>query len=95
MSAVGNDPATLELISDYKNSFSHDMENYGKNPEREALKNIALENSRTLNIIDDIIEGSGIEEDIPYSPAHSEKLWHYFEFESRPNSSKLEERANN
>lgn len=74
VSGVGSDPATLELISSYKISFSHDMENYGVDPERGALKNINLENNHTLNLIDDIIEGSGIEEDIPYSPAHSEKL---------------------
>ena len=95
VSSVGSDPSTLELISDYKYSFSHDMENYGQNPERESLKNVELNNNKILNIIDDIVEGSGIEEDIPYSPAHSEKIWHYLEFESRPNSTKLEEKANN
>lgn len=90
---VGSDPATLELLADYRRSFAHEAENFGNNPEREAFRSLTWADNPIFNAIDDLIEGIGIEEDIPYSPAHSEKMWHYFEYESRPNSDKLEERA--
>lgn len=91
---VGSDPVTLEFMADYRKSFAHEQENYGENPEKEAFKSLSWANNRVFNLIDDIVEGSGIEDDIPYSPAHSEKLWHYFEYKSRPNSEKLEETNN-
>lgn len=90
---VGSDPATLELLADYRRSFSHEFENFGINPERQAFRSLSWADNGLFNAIDDVIEGIGIEEDIPYSPAHSEKMWHYFEYESRPNSDKLQEKA--
>lgn len=85
----------LEFLADYRKSFAHEAENFGENPEKAAFRSLSWANNPVFNTIDDIIEGSGIEDDIPYSPAHSEKMWHYFEYQSRPNSKKLENRVKN
>lgn len=84
-SRIGNDLTTLELLSDYATSFSHGEEHFGNDPDDEALLSLswAGKNNKLFNLIDDIVEGIGIEEDIPFSPETARKLWEYEEHEER------------
>lgn len=75
-SRVGSDSSTLELLSDYGHSFSHEIGNFGIAPDLEALKSLkwAGKSNKIFNAIDDIVEGFGIEENIPFKPSDARTL---------------------
>jgi len=85
-SKVGSDMHTLEVLSDYSSSFAHNLENYGYNADLEGLKSLgwAGKNNKVFNTIDDIIEGLGIEENIPFKPDIARSLWEWDEYLERP-----------
>jgi hypothetical protein len=76
-SKVGSDQATLELLSDYSHSFAHKLGNFGIAPDMEALKSLdwAGSGNYVFNTIDDIVEGFGIEENIPFKPSKARELF--------------------
>lgn len=85
-SKVGSDSAALELMSDYAYSFSHDLESFGKLASDESLKSLswAGKNNNIFGTIDDIVEGLGIEENIPFKPKIARTLWEWDNHVERP-----------
>lgn len=76
-SRVGSDQSTLEILSDYGHSFAHRWGNFGIAPDLEALKSLewAGSSNKIFNTIDDIVEGFGIEENIPFKPSKARQLF--------------------
>lgn len=85
-SKIGSDSSTLELMSDYAHSFAHDYDNFGIAAELEGLKSLdwAGKNNLIFNTIDDIVEGFGIEENIPFKPSRSRELMEWEDYVERP-----------
>lgn len=86
VASVGSEHTTLELLSDYSHSFAHKISNFGIAPDLEAFKSLkwAGKDNLVFNAIDDLLEGFGVEENIPFRPSTARQLFEWEDNLERP-----------